>query len=89
MWAGDSVQVNCFSQRRKKKRKKERTFVRLITSWIAASKFYVKFFTKKFPINLSKSQYQTHFNRIDNQVIVKMVVSYKPNVFSSGSFLST
>ena len=51
--------------------------------WIAASEFYFQFFPQKFPINLSKSQYRTHFNRIDSQVIVKMAVSYKPKVFAS------
>ena len=51
--------------------------------WIAASEFYFQFFPQKFPINLSKSQYRTHFNRIDSQVIVKMIVSYKPKVFAS------
>ena len=53
--------------------------------------FYFQFFPWKFPINLSKSQYRAHFNRIDSQVLAKMAVSYKPKpkVFSSRSFLST
>ena len=51
--------------------------------WIVSSEFYFQLFPHKFSINLSKSQYRTHFNGIDSQVIVKMAVSYKPKVFTS------